>query len=301
MTGGPVHYEKVAAMFHIESPLNEVDLAKLTFGEKINLAKELAKNYGLTIFVAMLTGLIVIGLVSIVMMSFVDFSLLTGSGFNGRLLLRFIPGAAFFMAVIGFIGLLFAIGINSLILQYIDAYEPYSIFSVVMAPWAKLGTTMTPGLLLWVGAHLICAFMMGLASMIPLFGAVIASLGYMFFLLVACCAGFNFADLVVNRDEDLSAWEAVCHPCALVKNNLAIWLSVFAVIVLLSLPADLLLGLGAFMAMGGRSGFFAICLGLAMIYFLITSIFMAFFVALTYRQSRAQSSGVGSNGDRRGQ
>ena len=210
-------------------------------------------------------------------------------------MLRFIRGAFFFVIVIGSICFLFTIGFNALILYYIDAYEPYSIFSVVMSPWSSL-ISVGPGLLLWMMAGLIFSYIMGLACFIPILGVIIAFVGSMFFLVVTCCATLNIADRVIYRDEDLSAWEAFSQPLRLVKNNLSSWLSVFAAAAVVSLPADLLLSLAFFMVADGRSGVFMLCLGLATVYFLAASPVMLFLGALTYKQSRAQEMEAGSGG-----
>lgn len=165
-------------MFHIESSLSDVDFAKLTFGEKMSMAKDLAINYGLTIFLVLLLGTILIGLLSLAITLSMDLSVfsVSGPGIGSSMVLRLGLG----VAVIGFICLLFAVGVNTLILYYIDGNEPNSIFAIVMEPWVNLGSVIS-NVLLWLGAGLIFGLIMGLISLIPTLGVVIGFIGYLFF------------------------------------------------------------------------------------------------------------------------
>lgn len=105
--------------------------------------------------------------------------------------------------------------------------------------------------------------------------------------MIIYCAGFYLADRVIYRSEDISAWRTFLDPIAMMKRNIVSWVQVLAVIVVLSLPAALLMGLGIVMAFGGKSDFFILSTFLSTIYYITMSIFIIFLVALTYRQTSA--------------
>jgi len=273
-------------MFHIEAPLSEADIAKMTFSERISTAKDLAKSYGLTIFVVLLAGTLLINMLGIVMTLFVDFSIFKPSDqeFTAARIIRFIPSAALFLMVIGFISQLFALGVNTLVLYYIDANEPYSIFSVVMEPWANLGSVFL-SLLLWLGLFLVLSIIVGLLALVPILGPVLALVVISFFFMAMYLACFHIADKVIYRDEELTPAYALLAPISMIKSDIKSWMKIFAVIVAAALPAVLIVAFGAFRAYDGNPGWTVICFLAAIVYSSVVAVFVIFFVALSYRQS----------------
>lgn len=264
--------------------------ASMTMGEKVRAALDLTKQHGASLFLILLVGWLVLGVVFFVGFSiFGGFSLFTGlatGSSSAALSVGVIIGIFIVSIVTIFISYFFMIGVYSLLLKYVDGQEPAGgVIAQVMSPWRNFVPVFLC-LLVWFCISLVYNIVIAILSLIPILGVLINLAGTIVMALVMICVYFYIAE-----KEGSSIGDAVSVPINLVKNNFLTWLLAFVVIVAAYLPGILIAFL--LMAVAGKSTFIVV---LAMLFFFVylvaVSIFAFIFWGITYRQTYGGNMGA---------
>lgn len=257
----------------------------MSLGEKINAAVDLTKRHGLTVFLTLLAGWLVIMVLMIVgfaifgglpmMMAAAGGSASVASGASiGAVLGIFLV----YLAVI-FLSYYFMIGVYSLLLKYVDGVSPEGgVIAEVLSPWHNFVPILLC-LLVWFGIWLVCFIALFILMLIPFLGSLIAFVAMIFMTMVMVCVYFFIAD---KKSPNIG--EAITVPFSLVKNNLVTWLVVMGVSIVVYIPGVIILGL--FIALAGQS-LAVILLGYLAyaVYMAAASIFVFMLLGITYRQT----------------
>lgn len=265
--------------------LTNDDLAALTLADKLSLVWALWRGYGLTVWALIMAGGLALGFLALILLfwhSFGSPTMIDGS--NDYLMLKFLAGKFFWlfllMLVFSLLMQIMLVGLNTLVLLYIDNKPPASAASVFLSPWARFGPIILC-LLLWLALSIPFHLAQVTLGQISGLGFVIELPLTLAYSIVSNCAMFYIADKILRGHEKLSPVDAVLRPLAIVANNPLAWLSaaVFILAIYLPLAAITLQSLvkgGLIVALGGGLGLTA------------ASVFLLFLFGVTYRQTLAQ-------------
>jgi len=260
----------------------------LTFGEKISAAIALTKSRGLTIFVTLLVGGFV--LFGVLIIGFLVFGgipmMLAGgsqsSGFAAGAILGFIIVYLAFALLSQY----FMIGVNSLLLKYVDGQEPDGgVVAQVLSPWHNFLPVLLC-FIVWFVLALVFNIVLAIFSLIPILGLLINLAGSMILGMVMSCVLFYIADT-----GGPSVGDVISTPIRLVKDNFISWLLAMVTAIVVYLPGGILFGIIAVVA---RDSAAVWVLGglIAFVYFVAASIFAFIFFAITYRQANGGNMGA---------
>jgi hypothetical protein len=175
------------------------------------------------------------------------------------------------------------IGINSLVLCYVDGEQPDSVLGVVLSPWSRF-TSIVLSVVLWLVINFGCSLILSLIALIPILGWLVYIAGSIILSMAMFCAMFYIAD-----KGQLNPADAIMQPFRMVTGNFWRWLGSMAFLgIVMLLPMAILMFIGA-MIFGGSSGGMIFTILLLIIYCAVCSIFGFFFMALTYKQSKPSS------------
>lgn len=265
--------------------LSNDDLAALTFVDKLSLSRALCRSYGPTVWAMIMIGGLALAFFALACFSWLGFSPeLLVSISNGSTAMESIAGQlmGLFLLILAasLLMQLLLIGVNTLVLLYIDNQAPANAVPVFLSPWARLGPIFLC-LLLWLTLSIMLQMLLAVFGRIPGLGFLIELVLSVGYSIASNCAMFYIADKILGRNEELPPTEAVLRPLAIVANNPLTWLSAFVFMLAIYLPfaAIGLLGLakgGLIVALVGGLGLTA------------ASVFVIFLFGLTYRQTLAQ-------------
>lgn len=265
--------------------LSNDDFAALTFADKLSLARALCRSYGLTVWALIMAAGLTLGCLGLAGFSWLGLSaeaLVSLS--NGSMAMESMAGQLMgvFLLILLFSLLMqvMMIGLNILVLLYIDNQPPASAVPVFLSPWARFGPIFLC-LLLWLALSMSLQMALAVLGQIPGLGLVIELGLSVAYSIASNCAMFYIADKILGRNEELPPIEAVLRPLAIVANKPLAWLGAFGFMLALYLPfaAIALLGLtqgGLIVALVGGLGLTA------------ASVFILFLFGVTYRQTLAQ-------------
>lgn len=260
--------------------------AELTFGDKLSLSKVLFRSYGLTVMALMLLAFLVLGLIVLAGLS--------GMGFTRELALGIFQGddvvveslfgsspwvVLLFMAA-GLVTQFILIGLDALVLIYIDTQGPASATLVFLSPWKRFGTIFL-GLLLWAIIYILTQLFLGIFEQFPVLGLAIAIGLALAFNIFLDCARFYIADMVLCQNQQLALTEAVAGPVSVVVNNTRSWLAAYGFMIIIYLVLFVILTIG----MAAELLILTICSILALV---VASVYSFFLFGVTYRQSLAR-------------
>lgn len=264
--------------------LSNEDFAGLTFGDKLSLSKVLFRSYGLTILGLMVISGLVLGLFAWFSFNWlgVTTELLVDIS-NGTVVLESISGLlmgvlCLFMAIALITQFIF-IGLNTLILTYIDSEGPASVTRVFLAPWARFGTIFVC-LLFWLGVYFLVQLVLEVLGQIPVLGLVIKLGLSVAYSIVINCATFYIADKVVCQNQTLAPSEAVARPVSIVLNNYGSWLATFGFVFAVYLPLIAVCVLGIYLK-------FPVLIIFGALVLMLASVYITFLYGVTYKQTLA--------------
>lgn len=263
--------------------LSGLDYASMTVGQKIKATLELTKRHGVSIFVTLLVGWLALGLLFFIGVSIFGGIPMFMSIASGNASAGFPIGAILGIVLIYFLTIFvsyfFMIGLDSLVLKYIDGLEPEGgIVAQVMSPWRNFVPILLC-LLVWFGISMVYVFILMILTLIPILGTLIYMAGVIILTLVMICLYFYLAE-----KDSPSIGDAIRIPINLVKDNFLRWLGAFGVTILAYLPGSILLGI--VMAVAGNVKILVLlCFLLFFVYIIAVSIFAFIYWGMTYRQT----------------
>jgi len=259
--------------------------AELTFGDKLSLSKVLFRGNGLTVLVLLSLGFLVLGLLVLAGLYSMGFTLE-----QARNLIQGVEALESLSSLYPRISLLFIaaglmtqfifIGLDALILTYIDTQGPASATLVFLSPWRRFGPIFLC-LLLWVGIYILIQFFVGVFGQIPVLGVALAIGLGLALNIVLDCARFYIADTVLCQNQELRPTEAVAGPVSVVLNNPLPWLAAYGFMIGIYGVLFVILTIGQ--AVG-----FLILIFCALLALVAASVYSFFLFGVTYRQTLAR-------------
>lgn len=269
------------------------DFATMTFGQKISRAISLSKQNGLTVFLTTFLGYLALLILSVILIMVVvgsPIALLGAAGASEGLASAGAVGSIFGMLVVSivivFLFQFFVIGIYSLMLRYVDGEQVNSVIEVVLSPWRRFGSIVV-SVILWLIISFICSIALSLVALIPILGWLVYLAGTLILTMAMTCAMFYIAD-----KGQLNPVDAVMQPFRMVTGKFFSWLGAMVFLgIVLMIPIAIIAAICT-MIFGASSGGFIVMTLLMLLYAAVCSIFCFFFMALTYKQSKAPSAMV---------
>lgn len=274
-------------MYDAPQTPSEYGYGALTFGGKISAAIALTKSRGLTIFATLLVGGFVLSALLIIgsmvfggaSMLFAERSQYSGFAFGA------IFGYIIVCLAFALLSQYFMIGVNSLILKYVDGYEPDGgVVSQVLSPWHNFMPILLC-VIVWFLLTVVINIVLAIFLLIPILGILINLAGSLFLIMVMNSVLFYIADT-----GGPSVGDVVTTPIRLVKDNFISWLLALVTAVVVYLPGVVILGL---IMLAGKASVAWVLGGLIVfVYFTAASIFTFIFFAITYRQTNGDNMGA---------
>lgn len=266
------------------------DLAALTFSDKLSLSWALCRGYGLTVLGLLLTSGLALGFFLAVGFSQTGLTLATlmeiaGGAVPPDQIAGQLAGLLLLVVVAGLVMQFCLIGLNALVLRYIDNQLPVGAVTVFLSPWARVGPILLC-LLPWLGLYFICQIVIGIFGAVPPLRFLVELALSIAYSLASNCATFYIADKILGRGEALPPREAVSRPLEIVRHNPRSWLGAFFFICALNIPLLVLAVIGVTRGLTGL----ALVGGIGMT---AVSMFALFLFGVTYRQALAQYERAG--------
>lgn len=266
--------------------LSNDDFAALTFADKLSLSWALFRGYGLTVWALLMAGGLVLGFLALACFFWLGFSpeILVGIS-KGSVAVESMAGQLMglflLVMVAGLLMQFILIGVNCLVLLYIDNQAPPRAAPAFLSPWTRFGPILLC-LLLWMALSIMLQMVLAPFDLIPGLGFLVTLVMSVGYSIASNCAMFYIADRVLVRNEDLPPNEALSRPLAIVGHKPLAWLSAFVFMLAIYLPLAAIIGLlglikgGLIVALVGGLGMTA------------ASVFVIFLLGVTYRQTLAQ-------------
>lgn len=253
----------------------------MTFGNKVNAAIELTKRHGLTIFLTLLVGWVVLFVVFFVgLMIFGGIPMMmAGQQASAGITIGAILGMILVYIIFILLAQFFMIGTYSLLLKYVDGQRPADgVISQVLSPWRNFVPVLLC-VIVWMAIYFVCSIVLGIFSLIPFLGILINLAGSLILAIVLAAANMYIAD-----KGNVTIGDVILTPINLVKDNFLTWLGAMGAAIIAYLPGIILVVI--IMVIGSGSMAVMLLSGLfGMVYFVAVSIFTFLFFAITYRQT----------------
>ncbi len=271
---------------------NPLPPASTKLSQRLKLSWELTKKHGPTFFVIQIVGWAIIGLIGLLLSTpFGLLSILSGAA-SQSLGVAF-SAIAFLVLIVPILMLIagfYMIGLNTLLLLYVDGQRPSRLIATLLSPWSRFGTIFM-SLLLWIVVICIVELALLLIGAIPILGTLISFAASSLLGLITGCALLYIADAKKPK-----ATESVTLPFRMVLDNFGVWLGntvpLMVMMLVLGVVAVLALTTGTELMASGSvpAVLFGLFCWLALfVLFVAFMVFTTFLFAVTYRQTRSLS------------